>query len=81
MNDSPIGEVVGLFHSERTMEEALSALHSIGIKPIHIELLASCETIEAKLGHRLKSVSEFEDKPNIPRRIFRRGTKSSFSIL
>ncbi len=59
-------EVVAIFHDETAMERALAALQDLGIGPDAIDMLASCETVESKLGHRFKNVSELEEAP-VPR--------------
>ena len=59
-------EVVAIFHDEGVMEKALMALEAAGIDPDDIALLASCATVQDKLGHRFKSVSELEDEPDAP---------------
>ncbi len=67
MSETATREVVAIFHDERAMERALSELQSAGVSPDDIALLASCDSVEAKLGHRFASVRELEDVPAAPR--------------
>jgi len=67
MSEKAIRGVVAIFHDEQAMEQALMALESAGIDRDDISLLASCATIEAKLRHRFRSVSELEGRLNTPR--------------
>jgi len=60
-------EVVALFHTEADLERALAALTDAGFGAGRINLLASCATVEAKLGHRYTKVAELEDRPDAPR--------------
>ncbi len=70
MTENKSQEVVAIFHDEGVMEKALMALEAAGVDPDDIALLASCTTVQEKLGHRFKSVAELEDEPNAPRVAF-----------
>ena len=70
MTENTSQEVVAIFHDEAVMEQALIALEAAGIDPDDIALLASCATVQEKLGARFRSVTELEDVPNAPRVAF-----------
>lgn len=67
MTCSPTEEVVALFHAEPDLERALAALAGAGFGSDRLSLLASCEAVEKKLGHRYCKVAELEDRPEAPR--------------
>ena len=60
-------EVVALFQAEAEFDRALAALTGAGIAAERISLLASCDTVEAKLGNRYARVADLEDHPEAPR--------------
>ena len=63
-------EAVAVFDTAETLELAIEALQSNGFNRADISLLADAETVEEKLGHRYRKVSELEDDPNVPRTAF-----------
>lgn len=65
-----IREVVAVFDTEKMLDDAVFALETRGFDRAAFSLLASEETIAAKLGHRYRRVREMEDKPGIPRETF-----------
>jgi hypothetical protein len=62
-----VREVVGVFTDADTLQEAIDELMSSGFDRAEISLLASEETVDEKLGHKYKKVSELEDDDNVPR--------------
>ena len=60
-------EAVAIFHNEGALRAALAALSGVGFGPARISLLASCETVEAKLGHRFRKIAELADNAGTPR--------------
>ncbi len=60
-------EAVALFHDAAAFEKAIADLVAQGIPADRIAMLASCEAVEAKLGHRLCKTAELEDKSEAPR--------------
>lgn len=67
MSDPPRREAVALFHDASALEAALAALDHAGFGPERVSLLASCDTVEKKLGHRFRKVAELEDNAAAPR--------------
>ena len=65
--EEPLREAVALFHDEAALEGALAALGHAGFASERISLLASCEAVEAKLGHRFRKVAALEDAAAAPR--------------
>jgi hypothetical protein len=59
-------EAVGVFDDEKTLVAAIDELRRSGFDRSEISLLAGENTIEQKLGHRLRSVTEAEDDPKAP---------------
>jgi len=62
-----VREVVGVFSDAETLQEAIDDLMSSGFDRADISLLASEETVDEKLGHKYKKVTELEDDANVPR--------------
>jgi microcompartment protein CcmK/EutM len=62
-----VREVVGVFGSAETLQEAIDELMSSGFDRAEISLLASEEAVDEKLGHKYKKVTELEDDGNVPR--------------
>jgi hypothetical protein len=54
-------EVVGVFHDETALEEAIDELQECGFDRAEISLLASDRAVAEKLGHAYVKVSELED--------------------
>lgn len=67
MTEKPLREAVALFNDEASLRGALAALSRSGFGLERIALLASCDTVEAKLGHRFRKVAELEDDAGTPR--------------
>lgn len=65
-----VREAVGYFETVRDMEEAIDELESSGFDRAEISLLAAEHTVDEKLGHRYKKVSELEDDPAVPRTFY-----------
>ena len=65
-----IREAVGVFHSAEDMEAAIEDLQENGFDRAEISLLASQDSVRAKLGHLYKDVSELEDDADVPRTAF-----------
>jgi hypothetical protein len=63
-------EAVGLFHSAREMQDAIDDLTIEGFAPMDLNIMATEEAIEEKLGHAYRSARELEDSPNIPTTAF-----------
>lgn len=63
-------EAVAVFDTADALETAIEALQSNGFDRADISLLADAHTVEEKLGHRYKKVSDLEDDPNVPRTAF-----------
>lgn len=60
-------EAVGVFTEAEALDRTVADLLASGFEQADISLLASDETVEAKLGRRLSS-SEAADNPDAPRR-------------
>ncbi len=67
MAEALIREAVAVFQDEASLQGAVAALRDAGFGPDKVALLASCETVEKKLGHRFRKVSELEDNLVAPR--------------
>lgn len=63
-------EAVALFSDERKLQAALAELTRRGFGTERFSLLASCDAIEAKLGHRFRKVADLEDNARVPRVAF-----------
>ena len=62
-----IREIIALFDSREALENAVEDLQSNGFDRMQLSLLASRETVEERLHHRLTDVHEVEDDPAAPR--------------
>jgi hypothetical protein len=62
-----IREAVGVFGDAAAMQKAIEDLLSSGFKHADLSLLASEETVDKKLGHKYKKVTEIEDDAAVPR--------------
>lgn len=62
-----IPEAVGIFHRSEDLQGAIDELLSSGFHRSELSLLASGTTMQAKFGHRYKSVSSLADDPEAPR--------------
>jgi len=62
-----IREAVGYFGTAASLQEAIDELMSSGFDRAELSLLASGKTVEEKLGHKYRKVSELEDDAATPR--------------
>lgn len=62
-----VREAVGYFTSVADLEGAIDELESSGFDRAEISLLASEHTVDEKLGHAYRKVSELEDDHSVPR--------------
>lgn len=60
-------EVVGVFDNAVALEAAIDELLSSGFDRADLSLLASTETVDAKLGRHYKRVEEIECREDVPR--------------
>jgi hypothetical protein len=60
-------EAVGIFADAASLQSAVDELLDTGFPTEALNLLASEEAVEAKLGHKYQKVSELEDDPAAPR--------------
>lgn len=65
-----VREAVGVFHHWQNLQAAVDDLLAHGFDRSEISLLAGEKTVEQKLGHIYKKVSELEDDPTVPRAAF-----------
>lgn len=70
-DESPsIREAVGYFKTVEDLEAAIDELESAGFDHAEISLLAAERTVDEKLGHKYRKVSELEDDPAVPRTFY-----------
>ncbi|NRD90123.1 hypothetical protein C8024_12625 [Sphingopyxis sp. BSNA05] len=62
---SQIREAVGIFDSEEHLQAAIDDLLTHGFDRAEISVLAPVSAVEEKLGHRLRSVADIEDDPEV----------------
>lgn len=62
-----IREAVGYFGTADTLQEAIDELMSSGFDRAELNLLAAEHTVEQKLGHKYRKVTELEDDAAVPR--------------
>ena len=60
-------EAVGVFADATGMQTAIDELLASGFEADALNLLASTDTVESKLGHIYRKVAELEDDPAVPR--------------
>lgn len=65
MNDKTVREAVGVFHDEKSLQDAADELLVKGFDRSSLSLLAGQKAVEAKLGHAYQKVSEIEDSPAV----------------
>ena len=65
MGDTQTREAVGLFHDEKTLEDAVDELLINGFNHADLSLLAADRAIEARLGHKFERVADLEDDPHV----------------
>jgi hypothetical protein len=63
----PTREVVGIFHTSADLQAAIDKLMSAGFDRAELSFLASADTVEEKLGHAYRKVSDMADDPRTPR--------------
>jgi hypothetical protein len=68
--DRSIREAVGYFETVEALEAAIDELESSGFDRAEISVLASEQTVDEKLGHSYRKVSELEDDPTVPRTFY-----------
>lgn len=62
-----IREAVGVFDNPQTLQEAVDDLLTSGFNRAELSLLAAEGTVEEKLGHKYRKITELEDDPSVPR--------------
>ena len=65
-----VREAVGVFHHWQNLQAAVDDLLAHGFDQSEVSLLAGEKTVEEKLGHIYKKVTELEDEPAVPRAAF-----------
>jgi hypothetical protein len=65
MGETQTREAVGLFHDEKTLQDAADELLINGFNHADLSLLAADRTIETHLGHRFERVADLEDNPRV----------------
>lgn len=60
-------EAVGVFKAADALEDAITDLMSSGFDRAEISLLAAEQTVEEKLGHKYRKVTELQDETAVPR--------------
>lgn len=68
-NENEVREVVGVFDSQKSMQNAIDDLMNAGFDQSEISLLASPKDVDRKLGRRV-GVEELEDNWDAPRRAY-----------
>jgi hypothetical protein len=62
-----VKEAVGVFKTADTLQDAIDDLMSSGFDRAELSLLAGEHTVEEKLGHKYRKVTELEDDAAVPR--------------
>jgi hypothetical protein len=65
-----VREVVGIFHSQKDMEEAFDVLLRSGFDRADVDIMASAETVRQKLGTMFLPAEAATENPNTPRQAF-----------
>lgn len=65
MGETQTREAVGLFHDEKTLQDAADELLINGFNHADLSLLAADRTIETHLGHKFERVADLEDDPRV----------------
>lgn len=65
-----VRETVGAFHAAPDLQKAADELLIAGFDRSYLSLMATCRTVEQKLGHLYDTVAEIEDDPDVPRVAF-----------
>src|SRR3546814_7251426 len=71
MPTSSLREAVGVFQSEHALQLAADELLISGFDRADLSLLADARTVEQKLGHAYRCMTEIEDDPTVPKQIGR----------
>src|SRR3546814_10978529 len=70
MPTSSLREAVGVFQSEHALQLAADELLISGFDRADLSLLADARTVEQKLGHAYRCMTEIEDDPTVPKRAY-----------
>jgi hypothetical protein len=70
MPERIVREAVGVFQDARLLQATVDDLLVAGFDRSHMSLMATCRTVERRLGHLYEKVSDIEDDPRIPRIAF-----------
>src|SRR3546814_20569860 len=70
MPTSSLREAVGVFQSENALQLAADELLISGFDRADLSLLADARTVEQKLGHAYRCMTEIEDDPTVPKRAY-----------
>jgi hypothetical protein len=62
-----IREAVGVFDTPEKLQASIDDLMSSGFDRAELSLLAAEKTVDEKLGHKYREVTELEDDPIVPR--------------
>lgn len=62
-----VREAVGVFKTAEALQDAIDELMSSGFDRAELSLLAAEQTVEEKLGHKYRKVTELEDEVATPR--------------
>ena len=62
-----VREAVGVFKSAETLQDAIDDLLIAGFDRAQLSLLAAEHTVDEKLGHKYRRVTELEDEAAVPR--------------
>ena len=65
MGETQTREAVGLFHDEKTLQDAADELLINGFNHADLSLLAGHRAVEERLGSMFKRVNELEDEPEV----------------
>lgn len=65
MGETQTREAVGLFHDERTLQDAVDELLISGFNHADLSLLAGHRAVEARLGGMFERVADLEDRPDV----------------
>ena len=67
MTETTVREAVGVFHDERSLQDAADELMVASFDRSALSLLASERAVEEKLGHKYTKVEDIEDDETTPR--------------
>ena len=69
-NANGVREAVGVFKTAAALQEAIDDLLLSGFDRAELSLLAAEHTVDEKLGHKYRRVTELEDEAAVPRSCF-----------